>query len=454
MAVFEKISRLFGTDGVRGKPPRYPLDKKTLNHLGYWAGKILLKHYAQRFPTVLLGSDTRSTAHFLKQEFSRGLRGLPGLKIIDAGIIPTAAVSYLVKEKKFLFGVVISASHNPAEENGIKLISPNGQKLPEKIEREIEKNIGRPVPELQFCEPPVFAGKNFASQYRDFLLSTVERDIGWEKLSLILDAANGAAFQLGREIFQNLGVNLSVVNDKPDGKNINKNCGALCPENLSTRCRRRKSYGLTLDGDADRAIILDEQGKIYDGDYLLYLAANYLKKHRQLVKNTVVTTIMANGGFLAAMKKAKIRVWTTAVGDRWVAEGLKKTGAILGGEQSGHIIFRRFLPTGDGLLTALQIFQIILKEKSSLAWLTRKMKKYPQKIFNIRVKKKIPIEEIPVLKKEIARIEKSLKDRGRLVVRYSGTENLLRIMVEAKNVAMLDEIGRRLAVIAERELNI
>lgn len=451
-----KNSKLFGTDGIRELAGKFPLTQSALLSLGEVSGKVLKRMAASPSSKILFARDTRQSGEWIEKALSLGLKK-GGCQSFSCGVLPTAAVSALLKTlKTFLAGVVISASHNPAQFNGIKFFSADGNKIPDAWERDIEFAFAK------ICSRPLRVGYQSAikpypyasSLYLQFLKSTLPADFSLKGVRWVLDCANGAASKIAPEIFCSLGAELKIIQAKPNGKNINLHCGALYPQSLQREVLKFKAAGgCAFDGDADRVQFVDEKGRLMNGDILLDLLASFLKKNGELKNETVVTTVMANFGFYKKMEEKGIKVITTAVGDRAVSDAMKKYKTSLGGEQSGHIIFSKFLPTGDGILTALQVLCAVRANGQRLSSYTDTFPKYPQILLNVKVKEKIPIEEVPELKNAISRAEKEINRHGKILVRYSGTEPLLRIMVQGESQAEIKKVAKSLAQTAKQILS-
>lgn len=441
-----KNSGLFGTDGVRGKYGEGFLTDENIAKLGYCAGTVLKKKRAAcPSPRVLIGMDTRYSSERILSELSRGIAAA-GVAVDTAGVIPTPAVSFLVEKKKYLAGAVISASHNPWRDNGIKFFSDKGEKLSDAVESAIEKRFfSAAVPRLRknlsfVCND---ASEILANEYKNALKKSIKGNL--RGLKIVVDCANGSTSHLAREVFLSAGAEATILNAEPDGRNINKNCGSLHPEVMQRAVLKYGAdCGVAFDGDGDRAVFCDERGRYINGDQIIGGYAVYLKKKGCLTHNTAVVTVMTNFGFMKKMAEEKIKVLVTPVGDRYVRDEMKKSGAVIGGEQSGHIIFGKLAKTGDGMLTALQVFSAMSATGQKLSEFAGFIKIYPQILLNVRVAQKIPIEEMPALKKTIEEEEKKLSGRGRILVRYSGTEPLLRIMVEGPSRREIEKIAARL----------
>lgn len=432
---------------------RFPLTPVAVKKIGFAAGKILQTKSKNGSKTIIIAKDTRASCDWIEQSLSQGL-SKSGCQILSCGVLPTSAVAMILQEDGFLAGSVISASHNPAEFNGIKFFTSDGKKIPDDWEKKIETELARQTRLNHLrtaCSPEIFAEAE--SLYLGFLKKAVDVSFNLEGMRWVLDCANGAASKIAPALFESLGAEVIAIHNAPDGKNINSNCGAVHPASLQKKVVQVKADGgCAFDGDADRVQFVDEEGRLMDGDILIALAAEALKKSGHLKNNTVVTTVMANLGFFQQMKKQEIEVITTSVGDRAVSEAMESSGAMLGGEQSGHIIFREILSTGDGILTALKILEIVRKSGKKFSHFIDTFQKRPQLLLNLKVKERIPIESLPVLSEAIRAAEKNLADRGRILVRYSGTEPLLRIMVQGNSSTEIERAAHDLAEVAREVL--
>jgi len=433
------MKKLFGTDGIRSIAGQYPLDPATVHAIG-----LALVHTlsaASPSPRVLLGMDTRESGPAIASQLTAGLIA-GGAQVESAGVITTPAIAHLTHTHGFSAGIVISASHNPWQDNGIKVFGPDGFKLPDAnelaIEDEIFKRIGDSTAQRSADQtysqqvPPVNEADR--ADYIRFLLAAVP-GLSLDNRRIIVDCANGAASAVAPELFAQLGgTEVVITHASPDGRNINERCGALHPETVAAQVRHYgASLGITFDGDADRALFADEQGRVVNGDAVLLLAARDLQARGMLTNSTVVATTMSNMGLEAALKRSGIQMLRAAVGDKYVLEQMLSTKAALGGEQSGHIIFSGRSTTGDGILTALLLLDIIHRSGKSLSELISDLKVFPQVIVNVKVREKRPLETIPVVAAAIAAAEAELADSGRVVIRYSGTEALARVMIEAES---------------------
>jgi phosphoglucosamine mutase len=446
------MGRLFGTDGVRGIA-----NKELTVELAFklaQAGASVLGRGIDK-PKLVIGTDTRISADMLESSMVSGLCSV-GCNAVWVGVVPTPAVAYLTRRLGADGGIVISASHNPVEYNGIKFFNREGYKLEDEIEEEIEKlvldgtviersaveRLGRRINEIK--------GTRY---YIDYLKSTVSRS--FEGIRIAVDCANGAAYKAAPSILKELGADVKIINSKPNGLNINVNCGSTHPEDLADYVREvGADIGLAFDGDADRLIAVDNKGRIVDGDYIMAICAWRLKEEGKLAKNTVVATVMSNLGFHKAMEKIGCKVEETVVGDRYVLQRMKEKGYNFGGEQSGHIIFLDYNTTGDGILSALQLLESVKYFGKSLADLCSVMEKYPQVLVNARVdnSRKNAYKEDAIVCSEIERIDQELKGNGRVLIRPSGTEPLVRIMLEGKNKHQLQFFAENLAKLIESRL--
>ncbi|MGH9494031.1 MAG: phosphoglucosamine mutase [Candidatus Sulfotelmatobacter sp.] len=441
---------LFGTDGIRGLPGKYPLDDATLGQIGIALGEYVVLH-SQAWgaaPRVLLGRDTRESGPHISDRIARGL-STAGAEPVSAGVLTTPGVAWLVSREPFAAGVVISASHNPYHDNGIKLISPSGMKFPDIVEAELEKSILSRTLRQPLAETSKPADRSFDLKLdEDYLAGLRQAVLPKAKLAgmkIVLDCANGAASTLAPKLFRSLGAIVLAMHDAPDGRNINAGCGSLHPEGMLRRViDSGATLGAAFDGDADRAIFATASGKLVNGDGVLLTAGRYLKATGGLKGNVIVSTTMANLGLERALEKSGLRLVRTSVGDRYVLEEMQRIGANFGGEQSGHILFLDDAPTGDGMLTALKIASLV-SIAGPLDELLADLKVFPQRIVNVRVRSKPPLEMLPAVASTLDDAERSLGTAGRVVVRYSGTEPLARVMVEAESEKDVERWTRTLA---------
>jgi phosphoglucosamine mutase len=420
--------QLFGTDGIRGIPGTFPLDDPTLYRAGHALGAYLCR--TEPKPRVLIGMDTRESGPHITGEIAAGLAAA-GVQIASAGIITTPGVACVVRLKGFSAGIVISASHNPYHDNGVKLFSSRGMKLPDEIEEQLENEIlnghAGVGPEAQ-----VKADTSLDEAYLEFLRGRVLPGSRLSGLKIVLDCANGAAYKLGPQLFRSLGADVIAIHDEPDGRNINAGSGSLHPEKLQRRVvAERATMGVAFDGDADRALFVSASGKFVDGDGVLLAVARYLQSVGQLKGNRVVSTTMANLGLEHALAAEGLSLARVPVGDRYVLEEMLRSGCNLGGEQSGHVIFLDDVTTGDGLLTALKMACLVAL-RGPLDELIAGLKIYPQTILNVKVRSKPPLESLPEVARALREAEQALHHSGRVVLRYSGTEPKARVMVEAE----------------------
>jgi phosphoglucosamine mutase len=434
---------LFGTDGIRGVPGTAPLDDATLHATG-----IALANYLRRespSPHVLIGMDTRESGPHIAAVLASGLAS-SGAKTEFAGVITTPGVACLVRQGDFQAGAVISASHNPYHDNGVKLFSHAGMKFPDSVEEEMEAEIAaHRDANVRAKFPRLAASDALHGEYLDFLRARMIPGAELDGLRIVLDCANGAAYSLGPELFRSLGAKTVVMSNAPDGRNINAGCGSLHLEGLQRQVMdERADFGAAFDGDADRALFVSAAGRVIDGDGVLLGVARHLKATGQLPGNRVVATSMSNLGLERALASDGISMTRAAVGDRYVLEEMLRSGSILGGEQSGHIIFLRDSPAGDGLLTAVKVASLVAMQ-GSLEALVRGLKHYPQVIVNVKVKAKPPLDSLPGVAAALAEAESALGQNGRIVLRYSGTEPLARVMVEAEHETDVQRFSQSVA---------
>ena len=430
--------QLFGTDGIRGAAGEYPLDDATV----YAVGLAFAIHVTggSRNPKVLIGRDTRQSGPRLEELLAAGLAE-GGVRAVSAGVITTPGVAYLTEAGDFAAGVMISASHNPFGDNGIKIFSRSGRKLPDAEERELELKIFEVAANTVAPRgTPLTADTKLTDEYLQHLLSVTSPELDCRRVKMVADCAHGAASGIAPLLFEKLGVAAELLSNRPDGRNINRGCGSLHLEGLQKRVVQQSAdLGVAFDGDADRALFVADNGQIVDGDVVLLLAADHLDARGRLPGKRVVTTVMANMGLEKALTERGISLVRTKVGDKYVVEEMLKTGAALGGEQSGHIIFREHASAGDGLLTALMMLEILASSGETLSELKRRLTVFPQKLENVHVSRKPPFEELPAVGAAIAQSERELGDSGRVLVRYSGTEPLVRVMVEAEDLSIVEK---------------
>jgi phosphoglucosamine mutase len=438
------LRKLFGTDGIRGVAGEYPLDQDTVYRIGAAIAHHLNSN--SRKLQVVIGQDPRESSPWIADKLFCGLKSA-GAEVASAGVVTTPAVAYLARSRDFSAGIVVSASHNPWRDNGIKVFGHDGYKLPDEVELEIEQEIFAQIGSSR----PQSAGRDCAARLDESLAGIYEKWLAgssngteFARLKVVVDCANGAASVVGPELFRLSGVQAEITHAQPNGRNINENCGALHPDVVAREVvQRQADLGICFDGDADRALFADHTGKVVNGDAVLFLAARDLKRRGELRNHTVVATTMSNMGLEAALRREGIHMLRAAVGDKYVLEEMRKAGAALGGEQSGHIIFHDHHTTGDGLMTALKVLEIVGRSGKSLAELVNDLKVFPQVIKNVRVREKKPLEQIPDVMTAIRDAELDLNGEGRVVVRYSGTESVARVMVEAASEEKMSwHVGR------------
>ena len=441
---------LFGTDGIRGVAGEYPLDPVTIFAFGVALADDVTSREAS--PEILIGADTRESSHWIAELVAGGL-STRGVRVRYAGVITTPGVAYLTRTGPFQAGVMISASHNPYRDNGIKVFGHSGFKLPDAEEHAIEQEIFQVSarPSLSPSSTTLAADQTLAREYLEYLLSTVS--MRFDGMRLVVDCGHGAAFRLAPELFCRLGAAVVTLCAEPNGRNINLNCGALHVESLrESVLANHADFGVAFDGDADRAIFVARSGKIVDGDGVLLASARALKAAGHLPGDIAVSTVMANLGLERALEREGIRMVRTAVGDKYVLEEMVRLGATLGGEQSGHVIYRDYATTGDGMLTALRVLEIARRAGVGLDELTADLAIYPQKLVNVRVREKKGLTEVPLIAREIRRVEEAFGPAGRVVVRFSGTEPLARVMVEGPDLERVEMFTARIAEAIRKEM--
>ena len=451
---------LFGTDGIRGIAGEYPLDRATVYAIGRALGQRLAERAKEA--RVIIGQDPRESSAWISQILATGLEAAH-VKVISAGVITTPGVAYLTRENQLSAGVVISASHNPWEDNGIKVFGADGYKLSDQLEHAIEADIFAHLEQLAAGAAQAdHAGYDMLpgeaplrEQYAEWLASLVGPG-SFGKLRVLVDCANGAASAIAPMVFRDCDINADFLHVDPNGRNINANCGALHPEHVAAEVARsndKYDLGITFDGDADRAMFSDASGRVVNGDGALLMAARDMKAHVLLHNDTVVSTTMSNMGLEAALKRSGIRMLRTQVGDKYVLEEMIKTGATLGGEQSGHILFRDMdTTTGDGILTALRVMEVMARAGKPIAELVGDMKVFPQRIENVKVREKLPLEQLPSVMETMRAAESELDGNGRVVVRYSGTEKLARVMVEAESEEAMERHVKTIAAALQKAI--
>ena len=448
------MGKLFGTDGIRGVANIFPMTPEMVLSIGKATAHVFKEKCGKEKPKFVIGKDTRLSGYMIENALASGIVSV-GADVLLVGPMPTPAIAHLTKALNADAGIVLSASHNPAEDNGIKIFSENGHKLSDNVEDEIEKYVLSGKIKTEHIKGDLI-GKahrvdDAKERYIEFAKASVE-SMSMKGLRVILDCANGAAYNTAPHILSELGAEVVVLNDRPDGLNINLDCGALHPEKMMEIVKKEKAHiGIALDGDADRVIVCDEKGRSVDGDHIIAICAINMKEKGALRKNSVVVTIMANKGFDIAMAKERIKVVKTKVGDRYVVDEMRKKGYVLGGEQSGHIIFSNYTTTGDGMISALQLLRIMKERREKLSKLAECMTSLPQVLVNVDVKEKKDISKLKV-NKNIKDAESKLGEKGRVLVRYSGTQNLCRIMIEGENKREIQKIANDIEKTMKKEL--
>lgn len=447
------MARLFGTDGVRGEA-----NVTLLPEMAYRLGRAATIYFGKESdeqPLIIIGRDTRISGEMFESALTAGICSAGGRAML-AGIIPTPAIAYLARKHKAKAGIVISASHNPFHDNGIKFFGGDGYKLPDAVEDELEAIVHQLETDDNYPRPTaehighIEYRTDLLNQYMEFVLSTCKER--FDGVKVVLDCANGAAYEAMPKILRHLGANVKVIHALPNGTNINDGCGSTHLESLQKAVLENGAdFGIAHDGDADRCLCVDEKGQVIDGDHILVMCAMDMMKEGKLPYNTVVTTVMANIGFHQAIKKAGGRAEITKVGDRYVLENMLKNGYKIGGEQSGHIIFTDFSTTGDGLITALQVLSSLKRSGRKASDLTALMTTYPQLLVNVKVATKEGWETNEAIKEAIAEGDKELGENGRILVRPSGTEPLIRVMAEGPDQAQLDRICHAIADVVKKE---
>jgi phosphoglucosamine mutase len=443
------IPRLFGTDGVRGTAGRYPLDPPTVRRIGAALVRALPGGDRAR---LLIGCDTRESGTWIAAELAHGARG-EGAAVVSAGIVPTPAIAYLTRHLGYDAGVVISASHNPYEDNGIKVFSGRGEKFGERVERQMEAIVADPSWEAASGDATPLEAADLARPYADHLLAIVRDTGGIQHLKIAVDCANGATTTIAPGLFGELVADSLFIGDCPDGRNINLNCGSTHPQPLAdTVVANECQLGVAFDGDGDRAIFVDERGRLVDGDAVLLMCARQLQREGRLKSNAIVATVMSNIGLELALSALGIALVRCNVGDKYVMEEMLARDLSLGGEQSGHIIFSDYLFTGDGLCTALNVLRTMTLTGRTLGELASDLVTYPQVLLNVRVRERADLGSVPAIAKAIQRVEAQVAGRGRLLVRYSGTEPLLRVMLEGRDHDEIRGWAEEIVEVVKREL--
>jgi phosphoglucosamine mutase len=448
------MGTLFGTDGIRGEANRYPMDAMTAFAVGQAVTRVLKKsHHTTR---VIIGKDTRLSGYMLESALESGVTSMGGVPYL-VGVLPTPGISFITESMRADAGVVISASHNPYQDNGIKVFSGAGFKLSDEQEAAIEELIlGGRLPEM--VPPPHGMGRAYrledaAGRYIVFLKNTFSRALSMEGLKIVLDTANGATYKVAPEAFTELGADVTVIHNAPDGLNINANCGSQHTDDLKRAVvESGAAVGLAFDGDGDRLIAVDETGNELTGDLILIICASMLKAEGRLTNDLLVSTIMSNMGLSVAAKRYGFKNHAAKVGDRYVLEDMQRLGAVLGGEESGHTIFLEHHTTGDGTLTAMQLLAAMLKADKPLSELAKLMDVFPQKLINVDVQRKPDIQSVPQIVAAVKQVEAELGEEGRVLIRYSGTQNMCRVMVEGPTKEATDRYAEQLAAVVKASI--
>jgi phosphoglucosamine mutase len=466
------MAELFGTDGIRGVAGQYPLDRRTIERIAYSLATELTRRSGHA-PRLVIGRDTRESGEWIEAALARGLQAArAGARF--AGVITTPGVAYLTRTLGADAGLVISASHNSYEDNGIKVFSPSGRKLDDEAEQAIERSLGAQASlpawdpaatdwpkqagrdacaPREFSDDEIETDASLVGKYLAFLRGEVGAGVSLKGLRIVIDCANGAAYEIAPKLFTALDADLVVINADPNGKNINLDCGSLHPEKLRrTVIEQKADLGLAFDGDADRLLMVDERGDLVDGDQVLFIMADYMSSKGRLSGGRVVATVMSNLGLELALADRGVTLARTAVGDKYVLDELLKGGGSLGGEQSGHIIFPEISLAGDGMITALEVLRAVAERNIALSALAAAYTRYPQVTVNVRVSRKPPFDAVPPILEAINMIEREMAGRGRLIVRYSGTENLARVMIEGQDESTIRSQAESIAQVITSQI--
>jgi len=449
------MGKLFGTDGIRGVANVHPMTTDLAMKVGFSAAYIFKKEH--RRPKIIIGKDTRLSGYMIENAITAGICSM-GVDVLLVGPLPTPGIAFITSSMRADAGIVISASHNPYEYNGIKIFAGDGFKLPDETENYIEELILSGEIERLPKPPASEIGRarridDAQGRYIVYLKNTFPRDLTLEGLKIVIDCAHGAAYRVAPAVFEELGAEVVLTGDRPNGKNINRDCGALFPEHMASVVREQgANAGFALDGDADRIILADEQGEILDGDQMMVVCAKHYIECNKLKDKTVVATIMSNLGFEIALRGLGGNLIRTPVGDRYVVEQMRQNGYNLGGEQSGHLVFLDHGTTGDGILSALQVLAVMLREGHPLSELKKIMEQYPQKLVNVPVGVRKPIDQVPEIVKLQRDIEQRLGEEGRIVIRPSGTEPVIRVMVEGADREVIEEVAYSMASCIQKHM--
>ena len=444
------MQKLFGTDGIRATAGEYPLDYNSVCTLGH--ALIELLRAEKLPPRVIIGRDTRESGQWIEQALFQGIEDGNG-EAVSAGLIPTSAISFLTKRHGYSAGIVISASHNPYQDNGIKIFSDQGTKIANGWEEILERAIIESVYSVQKRDITVSSDNALSFDYIKFLKNRFGSVRLPRKIKIVLDCSNGASSHIAPMIFSDLGFDVIAINASPDGMNINKECGSLYPQNLAKKVvETGADIGVAYDGDADRALWVDERGRILNGDHTLFALARFMKEKKRLKTDTVVATTMSNMGLEKGLGEIGLKLVRTKVGDKYVLEEMMKINTNLGGEQSGHTIFLDDCPTGDGILTSIKMLEVMAAKDTTLSSMVAEFEEYPQILKNVPVSKKPDMQKYPDIVSAIKEVEKLLGDSGRLNVRYSGTEPLARIMIEGPDLQQIEQYAADLASVLSKHL--
>jgi phosphoglucosamine mutase len=446
------MKALFGTDGIRGEAGQFPLDPATVTAIGF----SLASHLAAsgNKPRIITGRDTRESGASIEQALIDGA-SRAGAECLSAGVITTPGVAFVTRKEQASAGVVISASHNPYHDNGIKIFARSGRKMDDAVERQIEADIFSKieVPAARGIDRSHASEEQLHEEYLSFLADEIGKDLKLDGLTIVVDCANGASSAFAPALFERLGATVIAINATPDGRNINRDCGSLHIDSLRDKVMKEQAdLGAAFDGDADRSLFVDSEGNFVDGDATLLALANYLKAHRHLKGDVVVATVMSNIGLEIALRSEGIKLVRTDVGDKYVLEELLRLDASLGGEQSGHIILPDLSLAGDGMITTLSLLRALSESHKTLAEITAGFKRYPQILLNVRVRQKVPFSELATVQAKVREVEELLSQKGRLLLRYSGTEPLARVMIEGENQHEINEWAGQIAEAIQREI--
>lgn len=449
------MAGLFGTDGIRGVANLAPMDSETMLKLGRAIAHVFRRSKGRH--RILIGKDTRISGYMLETALESGIASM-GVDVLLVGPLPTPGIAYMTRSMRANAGVVISASHNPYEDNGIKFFAADGFKLADETEAEIERLL-EPGHLDELRASPDLIGKAYriddaVGRYTVYLKSCVERDLKFDGLKIVLDTANGAAYKVAPLVFSEMGAEVILIGDRPDGKNINAGCGSLYPERISALVREHGAHcGIAFDGDADRVLMCDEKGEVFDGDSLLAILAKDMQERGVLKGQSVVGTVMSNWGLENYLSELGLKLIRSDVGDRHVLASMLEQGVNLGGEQSGHLISLDHNSTGDGILSALLVLSAVVRQGKPLSHYSSLIKRCPQQLLNVKVKEKVPFESIPEVSDVLRSAEKSLSGKGRVLLRYSGTESKARVMVECIDAKLCGKLAREIANVLESKLS-